>query len=311
MRFAALGRTHWLLGAIQACVDAGHECALIVTAPAAPEYRADESAFRDIAERLDSRFLIGGPELKVSDLRQLVVDAKAQVAISVNWPVRIPREVRELFPQGIINSHAGDLPRYRGNACPNWAILNGEDHLAVTLFRMDDGIDTGPILLKEKLPLDDRTYIFDIYRQFDLIVPQMFGAALSLIDSGTAAFALQPIDPSMSLRCYPRRPEDGKLVWSRPAIELGRLVRASAEPFAGAFCFMESGDKMIVWRAHSEAHAGPYCAVPGQVAEIRRACGEVAVIAGDGLLVLEEVETIATGRTRASAVIRSARSRLA
>jgi methionyl-tRNA formyltransferase len=310
MRFAALGRTHWLFDAIESCVAAGHDCGLIATAEAAPEYRRDESALEGLAGRLGCGFFLKGRDGGEGDLRSMIVDADAAVAISINWPLRLDAALRGLFPYGVLNCHAGDVPRYRGNACPNWAILNGEEQIAVSLMCMDDGIDTGPVLLKETIPVSEDTYIFDLYEVFDRIVPAQFAKALALLDAGDAVFEDQPNDPASVLRCYPRRPEDGRLDWTASAVALARLVRASAEPFAGAFCDLESGEKLTVWRARAAEHPGPFCAVPGQVAALDAERGEVAVLAADGLLILEEVETPEHGRGPATNVIRSTRSRL-
>src|SRR5690606_22857566 len=98
----------------------------------------------------------------------------AQVAISVNWPSLIGPAMRAVFKYGVVNAHAGDLPRYRGNACPNWAILAGEERIHVTLHRMGDGIDDGPILLQRSMPLAPQTYVTDVYRFLGDAIPEMF-----------------------------------------------------------------------------------------------------------------------------------------
>ena len=112
MRFAALGRTHLLYDAIEACVAAGHDCVAIATAVPAPEYRRTEADFRDLAGRLGCAFLDGGGRLDGA-AQDVLASARAEVAISVNWPVLLPAGVLALFPFGVLNAHAGDLPRYR------------------------------------------------------------------------------------------------------------------------------------------------------------------------------------------------------
>ena len=87
-------------------------------------------------------------------------------------------------------------------------------------------------------------------------------------------------------------PADSRIDWSQPALRLDRLVRASAEPFAGAYTYLD-GEKVIIWRARADRLPYPYLGIPGQVAEIWRESGEVAVLTGDGVLVLAEIETSA------------------
>jgi methionyl-tRNA formyltransferase len=91
-------------------------------------------------------------------------------------------------------------------------------------------------------------------------------------------------------------------------MELARLVRASADPFPGAYSFL-STEKVVIWKAYPEELGYPYLGVPGQVVDIRRAAGEVAVLAGEGILVLEEIETAAGTRGPATVRLRSTRER--
>jgi methionyl-tRNA formyltransferase len=308
MKFAALGRTHWLFDSVQAAVARGHEVTLIATAPASPEYRRAEADFERLAADLRVDFLSTRTSTE-SDLADALGACGAEVAISVNWPILLGEAARAACRHGIVNAHAGDLPRFRGNACPNWAILVGETQVVVTLHQMADDLDAGPVLLQRACPLTDDTYIAEVYAFMTTQIPAMFVEVLDALQAGTAVARPQPSDPSLALRCYPRRPEDGYLDWTLPATALARLVRASAEPFAGAF-FLRDGMRVTVWRAHAESNPVPSLGVPGQVAAIRRDRGEVAVLTGDGLLVLEELQRDGADRQPASAVIQSTRERL-
>jgi methionyl-tRNA formyltransferase len=232
----------------------------------------------------------------------------AAVAISVNWPGLIGPELLDRFPHGVVNAHAGDLPRFRGNATPNWAILAGEDRVVLTLHRMVERLDAGPILAQRPFPLTDATYVGEVYDFMAQAVPELFVEVLDGLEDGSLLPVNQPDDPSLSLRCFPRRPRDSELDWGRPADHLARLVRASAEPFSGAYSFLD-GQRLVVWRARPEPVGYPYLGVPGQVIDVRRASGEVAVLAGEGALVLEEVETFAGGRGPAAGQVRSTRAR--
>ena len=308
MKVAALGRTRMLYDSILRVHEAGHEITLIGTCAAAPEYGVTARDFQRLARRLQCPFFDDARINRPQRLKQLG-RARADAAISVNWLTLMGEEALGQFPRGVINAHAGDLPRYRGNACPNWAILAGEREIALTLHRMAAGLDAGPVLAQRRLALDDTVYIGDVYRFMEENVPSMFVEVLNGLQAGTLTERPQPSDPALSLRCFPRRPEDGHIDWARPAEHLARLVRASAEPFAGAYTYLD-GRKLIVWRAHAERLPYPYLGAPGQVAEIRGSDGGVAVICGDGVLVLEVVALERGKRTAASAAIRSGRARL-
>ena len=223
MKFAALGRTHWLLDAIRAAAARGHQPVLIGTAEPMPEYRCTARDFERLAAELGCAFF-AGTIVNTPDAVALAAASGAQVAISVNWPTIIGAEMRRVFRHGILNAHAGDLPRFRGNACPNWAIITGEPRVAITVHQMSDELDAGPVLLTRACPIDDTTYIADVYDFMTANIPDMLAEALDGLTAGTLVPRHQSLDPADALRCYPRRPEDGFLDFTRPADALGRLV---------------------------------------------------------------------------------------
>lgn len=308
MRFAALGRTQWLYDGIAAAEERGHRCVLIATAPAASEYRVQEDHFATYAKKLACPF-ISDVRLDRPQHMDAFKQSGAEIAISVNWPTLISKTVRDQFPRGVLNAHCGDLPRYRGNACPNWAILNGEKDVVVSIHEMLDELDAGPILLQDRMDLTESTYIGDVYQWLNVAIPRLWGEVVDGLQSGGIIARAQPQDPGLSLRCFPRIPQDALIRWDQPAERIGRLIRASAEPFGGAFTHL-AADRLIVWRGYAKNLGFPYCGVPGQIAEIRRHSGEVLVLASEGVVVLQEVELSGLGRTRAAEVIRSTRLRL-
>lgn len=280
---------------------------LVGTAPAAPEYSVGPEDFAALAREMGAAYFCD-PAVNRPQYLRMAEESGAAVAISVNWPTLIRKQMLDRFDHGVVNAHAGDLPRFRGNATPNWAILAGEQRVVLSLHRMVERLDAGPILAQRAFPLTNQTYVGDVYRFLSQAVPELFVEVLHRLETSTLVPREQPDDPALSLRCFPRRPSDGELDWNQPAHHLARLVRASAEPFAGAYSFLET-NKVAVWRAHPERLAYPYLGVPGQVVQIRTATGEVVVLAGDAVLVLEEVETSSGGRTTAAEQIRSTRAR--
>jgi UDP-4-amino-4-deoxy-L-arabinose formyltransferase/UDP-glucuronic acid dehydrogenase (UDP-4-keto-hexauronic acid decarboxylating) len=305
MKFAALGRTAILIEAAKASMARGHALCLVGTAAPSPEYTAGERDFAALAQAAGCPFFIESQK-PAPEVAGLIEASGAEVAISVNWPRLMRHELRSRFLHGVINAHAGDLPRYRGNACPNWAILNGEPEVVVTLHRMDDGLDSGPVLARRRLPIGDDTYIGDIYRMLNEAIPALFADLLDALQSGRAVEQAQPLDPSLALRCFPRRESDSEIDWSRAALDVARLVRASAEPFAGAYSWLD-GRRVRIWRARAATLPYRWSGVPGQVAEI--GADAVAVLCGEGVLLLEEIQIEGAGRAPAGRAIRSTRMR--
>jgi UDP-4-amino-4-deoxy-L-arabinose formyltransferase/UDP-glucuronic acid dehydrogenase (UDP-4-keto-hexauronic acid decarboxylating) len=307
MRFAAFGRTQWLYDSIVRLCDSGHEVALIGTSAASAEYTVTEKDFERLALELGCAYFCDSSINRkeyVTKVQSLCLD----VAISVNWLSLIGSEMICSFEHGIINAHTGDLPRFRGNACPNWAILNGESKIVLSLHNMSLELDAGPILLKKSYLVSETTYIGDVYKFLNEEIPNSFVEALDGLKLRSITPIPQSLDPSQSLRCFSRTPDDGEINWNRSAKNIARLVRASAEPFAGAFTYL-NGERLKIWRAHADRLPYPILGVNGQIVHIDASKGQAWVLAEDGVLVVEEVE-FAGMRKKASVVIRSTRTRL-
>ena len=308
MKIAVFGRTQWLYDSAREVTERGHQVVLIGTSAAAPEYSADEDDFAQLADDLGCPYFSSAGINRERYVR-VARDSGAEVAISVNWQTMIGNTMLDVFEHGVINAHCGDLPRFRGNATPNWAILIGEKKIVLTLHRMASDLDSGPILSQLEYPLGDDTYIGDIYRFMSENIPTMFADLLDCLASGTVIPRRQSTDNAVSLRCFPRLPRDGEIDWQQPAEELTRLVRASSDPFPGAYTYIGT-ERISILRAHPESLLYPYLGVAGQVVEIRSDSGEVAVLTQQGTLVLEEISTSSAGRVLPSNLISSTRVRL-
>jgi len=272
----ALGRSQFLYESIRALAAMGYDIILIATSKASPEYTRNAADFEQLAAEVgaDYRYF-----QKPSDINTIHHDC--EVGISVNWHTILSPAFIQSFPKGIINAHMGDLPRYRGNACPNWAIINGEKKITITLHQMSAELDAGIMLAKAHYHMTPETYITDIYEHAETIIPRMFVDVLNSPVKGKKQFG-------RPLRCYPRLPSDNHIDWNQDANQIHRLIRASSHPFSGAYTHL-NGTQLTIWRAHTEQPTFDYLAVPGQVLE-RRKDGSVAVATGDGWLIMDEYE---------------------
>lgn len=307
MKIAAIGRTDILYNSIKMLTENGHEVPLIVTCEEAPGYTVGTSDFEQLAEEISASF-IKTEHINSNGNVQLIKEADADIAISVNWKNIIGQKIIDCFSHGIINAHSGDLPQYRGNAVTNWAIINGETEIALTLHLMTTGLDAGPIVSQKRMSISDHTYISEIKNFIKKNGPKMFLEAIDSIKSDRLITTPQSTDSSLSLRCYPRSPRNGEIDWNQPATDIDRLVRASSIPFDGAYTHIGL-EKLIIWKAHVETPQFPFIGVPGQVAERKQGTGEVSIITGRGFLVLEKVETD-QGPMNATEVIKTIRTQL-
>lgn len=305
MKFAAFGRTQWLFDAVVAAAARGHVPVLIGTARPSPEYTVTERDFERLADRLGCEYFTS-QNMNRPEVTERLSRCAADVAISMNWPGILSRSFLERFPQGVINAHPGDLPRFRGNAAPNWAILTGESAVVVTLHRMAEALDSGPVLLQRSMPIDEGTYIGDAYAFIAKHVPEMFAEVLDGLQANT--LVERPQSEAQARRCLPRLPIDSEIRWADSARNIAALIRASAEPFPGAYTFLD-GQRLAIWRAHVAPSPFDFLGAPGQVAD-RLPTGHVTVACGAGLLIVEEVELDSQGRQPAARVLTSSRMRL-
>ncbi len=290
MKIAIIGRSEVLYESAKALVEVGHEVALIISAKEAPEYTKSLVDFRQLATSLNAEFVHAPNMISTT----VVIDAlqrltNLDIGISYNYTGMIPQRVIDLFPLGVLNAHGGDLPRYRGNACQAWAILNGENKIGLCIHRMiGDELDSGDIIARTYLPIDINSKIGQSIDWIRRVTPGLFVEALDLLQHDPN-FILEPQskDLAMALRCYPRRPEDARIDWRKSAKEVLRLINASGKPYAGAFCDFE-GQKFIVWCAELVSDDERFCAVPGQIT----ALGDdfVDVACGTGKIRILEAE---------------------
>jgi methionyl-tRNA formyltransferase len=281
MRVGIIGRTGMLLQSAEALRVAGHELVFVITCKAETFYDAGEIDFKNYASKLSIPFF---NTLDLKGNINAISALKADVCISINWLKIIEEEFLLIFPYGILNAHTGDLPRYKGNATANWAILNFEQRIALTIHRMEKELDSGPYILKEFLEIDHLTYIGDVYSWLSKVVPIKFVEAIKLMTQKNLIEQDNKIKP---LRAYPRKPEDSRINWSSNRKTILSIIRASSHPFSGAFCYLNSTtSRVTIFRASEYSTNFDYLAIPGQVCF--QVNGNPIVATIDGLIEIEE-----------------------
>ena len=286
MRIAIVGRTEILYNTAIMLRNNGYEIGLIITAKEAPEYTKTASDFAALANSWDIPF-IQTPRIEEA-IDKIKLIPQIDIGISLNYSGVIPSSVIDIFPLGILNAHGGDLPKYRGNACQAWAIINGENKVGLCIHRMIGGeLDSGDIITREYFNLNLDTKVTEIYQWMSKRVPVLFCDALSSLNKNpNFILERQSKNPSDALRCYPRKPEDGRINWNKSAIEILRLINACNKPYAGAFCYFND-QKIIIWDANLATEEN-FLAAPGQVTLVESRFVEVAT--GHGKLRINEIE---------------------
>ena len=218
------------------------------------------------------------------------------LAVAMLWLHTINDRIIATARHGFINCHGGHLPKYRGNACANWAILTGEPFIGTTAHLMAPGaLDNGPVILQDRVKIGPDAYIGDLIGELEEKGKRLVLQSVEAFRTGTAVLA--PQDEGQASYCYPRIPRDGEIDWTEPAEMVRRLVRAASRPYPGAYSWYQDHRgggairKLTLWRARVERHPlNEYYAVPGHVLRLDGGA-KWGVVCGDKqLLVLEEVE---------------------
>ena len=292
MNIAIIGRTHILLETAKHLEKAGYKIKLVITAKEAPEYKASVFDYRKFARKKEAYFIEAqNINKKVKILSKKIKKFDIQIGLSMNYISVISQEIIDLFPLGILNAHLGNLPKYRGNATINWAIINREPKMALCIHRMMGGeLDSGDIITRAYKNITLDTKVTEFYHWMEEKMPVLFKDALiKLAKNPKYILEKQSRNPKDISRCYPRIPEDSRIDWRKNNVDILTLINASAEPFQGAYTFYD-GKKIIIWDAELYFDKEKYLAMPGQIAEINKTDGYIIVICGQGKLKIKEIQ---------------------
>lgn len=220
-----------------------------------------------------------------SALQRTLTENKIDCAFVAGWYQLISSQLLSLVPRGVYGFHASDLPSLRGNAPLVWAILLGLRESAVSLFKFDEGMDSGPIVGKEKFEIDESDRIADLVEKATASCVRLVTKHATAIVEGNVSLSYQ--NDTYATYVASRIPDDGLIQWDQSAEEINRLVRAIAPPYPGAFTKLPNGERIRVLRAH--VFARPYYGIPGQA--VHAVEGKRIICCGESsALVLEEVE---------------------
>ncbi|WP_419765629.1 MAG: methionyl-tRNA formyltransferase [Arcobacter sp.] len=278
MNIAIIGRTKTLLNTAKLLHEKGFTIKAVITAPAAPEYDVSEIDFENFSKLINAYFISTN---KINSLKEQISSLDCDIGISMNYTNTISEGIIECFDLGILNAHLGDLPKYRGNATPNWAIINGESSIPLCIHYMVGGeLDSGPVVAKDYKKILMNTKAGEVYKWAEEICPKLYFDALRKLklDKSYVLYR-QSTDLSDIIRCYPRIPEDSKIDWKSSNSDIVRLVNASAKPFSGAYSYYE-GKKIIFEDCEICNDNEQYFAIPGQISEINKEEGYIKIITG-------------------------------
>jgi len=246
MRIIFMGTPDFSVGTLEALVEAGHDVCLAVTQPDKPKGRGKEMQFTPVKAAAMKHGIpvyqpkkIRDPEC-VEELRKY----NADVMVVVAFGQILPKEILEMTPYGCINVHASLLPKYRGAAPIQWAIIEGESVTGVTTMQMDEGLDTGDVILQSEFALDDEITAGELHDKMTVEGAKVLCETLDLIKEGKAPRTPQNHDEFTYAPIMDKNL--GHVDFSKTAREVHNLVRG-VNPWPSAYT-MYMDKKMKVWK---------------------------------------------------------------
>lgn len=218
---------------------------------------------------------------------ELIENLEPELMFSFYYRDMIPQRILDIPRLGAFNMHGSLLPRYRGRACVNWAIIHGETETGATLHWMTSRPDDGDIVDQERVPITGTDTAMDVMLKVAEAAERLIARNLPLLERGEAPRI--PQDHPKASYFGGRRPEDGRIDWNASAMDICNLVRAVTRPYPGAFTFLD-GEKVFIWKATPlNENSG---AAPGTV--ISR--DPLVIAAGEGSVRVEEKSQAAGDR---------------
>ncbi|QLL05818.1 methionyl-tRNA formyltransferase [Mycobacterium vicinigordonae] len=260
MRVVSFGFQTWGHKTLQSLIELGHDVVLAVTHPASAEsYKAIWSAsVEELAREHGIRVHV--TTRADAETIDIVKRAEPDVIVVNSWYSWMPPELYTMPPHGTLNLHDSLLPKFTGFSPVLWALISGETEFGLTVHRMDEGLDTGDILVQRSLPIGpDDTGTELVVKGMELI-PGVLREALDALHTGTAVW--RPQNKAERTYFHKRSERDSLIDWSWPAEDLERFVRALSDPYPRAYTHYR-GERIEVLQARvSEARYG---GTPGRV----------------------------------------------
>lgn len=293
MRIIFAGTPPFAAAALDALAEAGHNVVLVLTQPDRPAGRGMKLTSSAVKQAAQARGLAVSqpPSLKTPEAQAELRAVDADVMVVAAYGLILPQAVLELPRLGCLNIHASLLPRWRGAAPIQRAILAGDAETGITIMQMDAGLDTGAMLTKTVVPIGDSVTAASLHD----VLAEAGAAAIVAALANYPALIPEAQDNAQATYAAKLTKDEAQLDWEQPADGLASAVRAY-NPAPGAWTLLD-GAPLKIWSVRA-------CPGSGVAGEILRADAEQLVVAcGSGALVLLEIQPAGSKRMTAAAFL--------
>lgn len=279
-----MGTPDFAVPPLQALHESEHDVVAVVSQPDRPKGRGRRLCSPPVKQTaLALAYPVFQPEsVRTEAFHQQMIDLSPDLFVVVAFGQLLPESLLDIPARGAINVHASLLPRYRGSAPIQWAIIDGEKETGVTTMMMDKGMDTGDMLLMGKTHIDPDENAAELHDRLAVLGAETLIRTLEKVKEGT----MQPVPQNHEKATYAPmlKKKDGEIDWSLPARRIQSLIRGMT-PWPGAFTF-SNGMRLKIFR--SSVLDRDISVPPGTILECFP--GELRVATGQGALAVQEIQ---------------------
>ena len=297
MRIIFMGTPDFSVGTLEALVEAGHEVCLVVTQPDKPKGRGKEMQYTPVKEAaLKHGIEVYQPRrIREAECVEKLRQYNADIMVVIAFGQIIPKEILEMVPYGCVNVHASLLPKYRGAAPIQWSIIDGEAVTGVTTMQMDEGLDTGDMLLKTEVPITAEETGESLHDKLAEAGAALCVETLAKLQEGSIVPEKQGESPTEYARMLDKKL--GDIDWNKQAKEIECLIRGM-NPWPSAYTSLD-GKTMKVWEA--DVLDAQSKEEPGTIVEVNKK--EIIVATGSNDLALQEIQLAGKKRMQVQAFL--------
>lgn len=297
MRIIFMGTPDFSVPVLKALMDNGHEVVLAVTQPDKQRGRGKKVTYSPVKEEALARDIpvFQPKKIREEENIEFLKKYEADVMVVVAFGQILPKAILEMTPYGCINVHASLLPKYRGAAPIQWAVLEGEKVSGVTIMQMDEGLDTGDMLLKKEVELTATETYESLHDKLSPLGAEALIETLKQVEEGEVKPVPQGETPTPYARMIEK--EMGNIDWCKDAIQVDCLIRG-LNPWPSAYTMLE--DKVMkVWKG--EVLTEDLGKSPGEIVRVDK--DGLVVQTGKGCIKITELQVPGKKRMLASAFL--------
>lgn len=284
MKIVFMGTPEFAVPCLQKIIDEGHEVLGVVTQPDKPKGRGKKLSIPPVKElALKYDIPVYQPiKAREESFVKTLKEINPELIVVVAFGQILPKSILDIPKFGCINVHASLLPKYRGAAPLNWVIINGEEKTGVTTMYMDEGLDTGDMILKSEIPLDDEITAGELHDKMMIDGAQVLKETIDLISQGKAPREKQDDENT----CYSTIMDKslGNIDWKKPAKEIHNLIRG-VNPWPSAYTSYEN-QIMKIWKTKVLNEKSNK--EPGTIISVDKE--GIKVCTGDKLILISEIQ---------------------